>query len=196
MMEPGEMGKKAQEWLTEEGYTVQLSRKAEYSSHFTVFRPERREFAVTLAQAADSDKLTLTAGVSIGGEESARMKNASAEARNDFLKGLTSLLYSKSSVFSIDEDGGMVSGVTLSSAIYADGLTKDRLMSEMRAIFSNQMLVILQLNSFFGGLPAPSAPASRPVAAARSSAGTFCSNCGKQNEAGQKFCTKCGQKLP
>jgi membrane protease subunit (stomatin/prohibitin family) len=120
------------------------------------------------------------------------------------------MLYSRSSVFSIDEDGGMVSGVTVSNAIYADGLSKDRLMSEIRNIFSTQMLVLLQLNSFFSGLPAQTVPAAAPVmqppasagppsapkaAAAVGSPNIFCTNCGGPRTPGQKFCTFCGQAL-
>ncbi len=191
-MDAHDIGKKAQEWLADEGYTIEVSRKPGYSSFFTAFRPEKPGYAVTLGQRADSDSLTLSAGVTLGAPEASRVKGTTKQARAELLRDLTNLLYGRSSIFGIDEEDGTIKGVTVSSSIYSDGFTKDRLMSEMRTILSTQMLVIHQLGDFFGGLPASTA-APPPVSAAPAPTPKFCPSCGKPWTPGMKFCKFCGQ---
>jgi hypothetical protein len=160
----------------------------------------RPDFKILVSQANGDDKVVLTAGVMLAESQTKRLSLAPFGRRAELAIGLGALLHGRSTPFSIEEDQGVVTRITMSRAIYADGFTKDRLMTSVNELFASAALVLINLGDFFASLESVqkddrTVVAQAPTTPPNPQLRTTCPRCGGVVSPQQKFCIKCGATL-
>ncbi len=209
---PGNLSGQVREWLTAEGLAVELLRNPEFAFTFRVCQPPNVDEKLVVSQAEGEDKVVIAAGIQLEENDQARLSNLPSEDQNALMRDLGWLLHSRGVSFQVDDRDGVLNRIALFSAVYADALTKDRLMTAVADMYRTQALVLLQLSEYVdrtlsrrsparsqkpvaGVQAAPRRALRQATAAAPTASALVCASCGRPVTSGDAFCGSCGQPV-
>lgn len=205
-MSQTEMGKKAREWLTKEGYAVETKSQPGFSVFYAVTRPNEAPPKLTVTQVAGEDKLVITTGVRLEDGEGSSLSTLSPAARRSLIRDLSWILHGRGLAYEMDERDGALNALTYSTMIFEDGLSKDRLMQALHELLGNHALVTMRIGEALAtaGASSPAVVVASPVSAPRKHGNSVpanafyqgCPKCGSAIRPGTRFCGACGNALP
>ena len=137
-------------WLGQEKFTIESLKDPGFISLFRAYQPTSPKNKISVSQAAGEDKIVIASGIFLDDEDQSLMTKFPAEKRTQIIKELSKVLYSNASTFRMEEDQGVLKGITMTRFIFADGLSKDRFMNAISDLYGTQALVLLHLSDYAG----------------------------------------------
>ncbi len=209
---PENLGEQVQEWLTAEGLTLEPLPGPRVAFLFQISQPMNADQKLLVSQAEREDKVVVASGIQLEEKDQARLSDLPSEDQTALKRDLGWLLHSRGVSFQIDDSDGVLNRIALFSAVYADALTKDRLMTTVADMYRTQALVLLQLSEYVdrvssgrspsrsrkpvGGVQAtPQRTLRQATAAAPMASALVCASCGRPVTSGDAFCGSCGQPV-
>ncbi len=142
------MGEKALIWLGQEGFTMEPLKEPGFTSLFRAYKPSSPRNKISLSQADGGDKIVIAAGVFLADDDQAQMAKLPPNKRAQIIKELSKILYNNACVFRMEENQGVLEGITMTRLIFAEGFSKDRLMNAVFGLYGMQALVLLHLSDY------------------------------------------------
>ncbi len=129
-------------WLSTEGFKI-----AAVEIEGFEFALRAGEF--TISRPSGLDKLLISLSVDLDEADVERYSGLSSASQTQLTAALAWMLHERSIGFQVSKRGESLRRVAMMQAVYDDGLTKDRLMSEMARLRSTAALVALRIAAAF-----------------------------------------------
>lgn len=177
-------------WLTQERYTVKQEVRAGFKYVYSASAQGSTGYPLSVSQEDGSDRITISVGFALSDSDQTAVSQSSAGAFR-VMKEISLALHSTPVLFNIEQKDAALTKVAVYQVLYADGLSKDRVMTALFQVEKASALVLLLLSDY---LPKTSPPGeSQPVSQA--GAGATCTNCGAKLKPNATFCSSCGQRV-
>jgi len=166
------LGEKVSNWLSQQGLSIETLNSPGYLSLFSAQIASSPEESISVSQAINEDRVIIGRSLQLDEKDQKLLSALPAQTRAALKKDLVVLLNGRTPLFRLDEKEGVLDRLSLTQPIYADGLTKDRVMAAISELFKTQALVFLRLGDYLmqaAELVQPSAPQQRasPAQASR-----------------------------
>lgn len=197
------LGKRAQDWLTEEGFTIEPLKESGFTSLFSFYHSSDSQ-KFTISQRVDEDKITIAGGVKLYDKDREALQKLDAQTHAKLTRELAWILHNKSIPFHIDEKEDAIQSVSIFNIVYADGMTKDRFMTAVYNLQGSQALMVMHLANYFGTTESTDSRTGTTdhqavkgvVGTPAMPSSTKCPKCGAALKiSGQQFCMECGKKI-
>jgi hypothetical protein len=159
------LGERVSKWLVQEGFSVEPVNSPDYLSLYRAIPKSNPEDTLSVSQAASEDRVVIARGFKISDGDRALLAKLPPQMRAAMRNELAVLLNGASPLFRMEESDGILEQLSLSRPIYADGLTKDRLMTAITELYKTQALIMLRIGEYFRTAVerAPSSSRSTPT---------------------------------
>jgi hypothetical protein len=151
-------------WCKDEGMFKEEIKEAGTEFHYRISLPELPDkipLLLSVVQPERKDKVIITVAVGLGPEYTGALAKMEKQEREKFMMELCYMMQLGPAYFSIEESDGILKQVSVSDVIYTDGLSKDRFMRSVQAVYKGVSLAILQLRGILGNM-AQSQPKEEP----------------------------------
>lgn len=152
---------KVQKWLSDVGIFRQKVPDDNTNFHFIVHYPEDNVMDVIQPKGIE-DLILIGCATNVSPEHSSEMKHLPDSKKEEFIWDLRYMLNSKEVDFQLAHPNNVLESFLITSEIYGDGLTKDRLMYAIKTVFRAKIQCVWKIQQEFGtgdedgGLPSDS----------------------------------------
>lgn len=140
---------KVQKWLSDIGIFRQKVPDDNTNFHFIINYPEENVMDVIQPKGAP-DLIVIGCATNVSPEHSSEMKLLSDSKKEDFIWDLRYMLNSKDVDFQLSHPNNILESFLITSEIYGDGLSKDRLISVIKTIFRAKIQCVWKIQQQFG----------------------------------------------
>lgn len=140
---------KVQKWLSDAGIFRQKVPDDNTNFHFIINYPEDNVMDVIQPKGIQ-DILVIGCATNVSPEHTTEIRLLSDSKREDFIWDLRFLLNSKEIDFQLDHPNNVLESFLITTEIYEDGLTKDRLMSDIKMVFRAKIQCVWKIQQKFG----------------------------------------------
>lgn len=142
------LGERVSVWLTRQGFTVETKASPGYLSLYRAFVASNPEESISVSQAVNEDRVVIGRSFQLDERDHSLLSALPAQARAVLKKDLVALLNGRAPLFRLDDKDGVIDRLSLTQSIYADGLTKDRVMNVISELYKTQALVFICLGDY------------------------------------------------
>jgi len=143
------MEDKVQKWLSDMGIFRQKVPDDNTNFHFIINYPEENVMDV-MQPKGTPDLLVIGCATNVSPEHANEMKLLSDSKREEFIWDLRYMLNSKDVDFQLSHPSNVLESFLITSEIYSDGLSKDRLISVIKTIFRAKIQCVWKIQQKFG----------------------------------------------
>lgn len=140
---------KVQKWLSDMGIFRNKMPDDNTNFHFIINYPEENVMDV-IQPKGNPDLVVIGCATNVSPEHSSEMKTLSDSKKEDFVWDLRYMLNSKDVDFQLSHPGNVLESFLITSEIYEDGLTKDRLISTIKKVFRAKIQCVWKIQQEFG----------------------------------------------
>lgn len=143
------MEDKVQKWLSDMGIFRQKVADDNTNFHFIINYPEENVMDV-MQPKGTPDLLIIGCATNVSPEHANEMKLLSDSKKEEFIWDLRYMLNSKDVDFQLSHPSNVLESFLITSEIYSDGLSKDRLISVIKTIFRAKIQCVWKIQQKFG----------------------------------------------
>jgi hypothetical protein len=144
-----EIQDKIQKWLADEGYFRQKVPDENSNFHFIINYPEGHVIDVIQPKGKD-DMVVIGCATNVSPEHLSQIKKMTSDEKEEFIWEFRFALNGLMVDFQIQHPENVLQSYVVSSEIYEDGLTKDRLISSVKSIFRAKLQGLWKIQQKFG----------------------------------------------
>jgi hypothetical protein len=145
--------KQVRKWFEEEGMFEEDTEDPKSVFNYVVNYPVNIRHKMNVVQPRDGkDKVMVLSGTRFEPEAVERMRGMPAPELDDLLWDLRLSLCARPTEFELSRtrENGAPEAVLISTIIYADGLTKDRLMRAVRDVYKSKLIALWKIQQRTG----------------------------------------------
>lgn len=143
------MEDKVQKWLSDMGIFRQKVPDDNTNFHFIINYPEENVMDV-MQPKGTPDLIVIGCATNVSPEHANEMKLLSDSKKEEFIWDLRYMLNSKDVDFQLSHPSNVLESFLITSEIYSDGLSKDRLISVIKTIFRAKIQCVWKIQQKFG----------------------------------------------
>lgn len=138
-----------QKWLSDVGMFRQKVPDDGTNFHFIINYPEDNVMDVIQPKEAP-DVLVIGCATNVAPEHTDEMKLISDSKKEDFIWDLRFMLNSRDVDFQLDHPNNVLESFLITTEIYEDGLSKDRLILAIKTVFRGKIQCVWKIQQKFG----------------------------------------------
>jgi hypothetical protein len=140
---------KVQKWLADEGYFRQKVPDENSNFHFIINYPEGHVIDIIQPKGKE-DMIVIGCATNVSPEHLSKIKKMNIEEREEFIWEFRYSLNSLLVDFQLQHPENVLNSYVVSSEIYEDGLSKDRLISTVKNVFRAKLQGLWKIQEKFG----------------------------------------------
>lgn len=140
---------RVQKWLSDVGIFRKKVPDDNTNFHFIINYPEENVMDV-IQPKGNPDLVVIGCATNVSPEHSTRMRELSSAKKEEFIWDLRYMLNSQGVDFQLQHPNNILESFLITSEIYEDGLTKDRLISTIKQIFRAKIQCVWKIQQEFG----------------------------------------------
>lgn len=140
---------KIQKWLADEGYFRQKVPDENANFHFIINYPEGHVIDVIQPKGKE-DMVVIGCATNVSPEHLSQIKKMSLDDREKFIWEFRFAINNLMVDFQIQHPENVLQSYVVSTEIYEDGLTKDRLISSVKSVFRAKLQGLWKIQQKFG----------------------------------------------
>jgi hypothetical protein len=136
-------------WCEEEGIFGEVVEEPQTVFNYTINYPVELKHKINVIQPTSrNDKVIILSGTKFDPKTMEKMRGMSHEELEDLLWDIRIALCSRPTEFELvkQRDNGIPSALIITTQIYSDGLTKDRLMAAIRDVYKSKLLAVWKIH--------------------------------------------------
>ncbi len=141
--------KKIKKWLEEEGFLRMEVPDENASFHYVINYPEDHVIDI-IQPAGKNDMILIACATSVSPEHQSGIRALSMEKRTEFIWKVRFTLNRFGVDFQLDHPENVLNSYLVTSEIFSDGLSKDRLISSIKNVFRAKLHVMWMIQERFG----------------------------------------------
>lgn len=140
---------KVQKWLSDMGIFRKKVPDDNTNFHFIINYPEENVMDV-IQPKGNPDLVVIGCATNVSPEHLSEIRMLSDSKKEEFIWDLRYMLNSKDVDFQLSHPNNVLENFVITSEIYEDGLTKDRLISTIKTIFRAKIQCVWKIQQKFG----------------------------------------------
>lgn len=140
---------KVQKWLSDEGIFRQKVSDDNSNFHFVINYPEGHVMDV-FEPKGKNDLIVVGCATNVSPEHLSEIKKLSKEKKENFIWDLRFLMNAQPVDFQFQHPENILQSFIISTEIFEDGLTKDRLISSIKMVFRAKLQCVWKIQREFG----------------------------------------------
>lgn len=147
---------KIQKWLADEGFFRQKVPDENANFHFIINYPEGHVIDVIQPKGKD-DMVVIGCATNVSPEHLSQINKMNMDDREEFIWEFRFAINNLMVDFQIQHPDNVLQSYVVSTEIYEDGLTKDRLISSVKSVFRAKLQGLWKIQQKFGEVDKESA---------------------------------------
>ncbi|MDP6460063.1 MAG: DUF2299 family protein [Candidatus Hydrothermarchaeota archaeon] len=142
--------KMVKKWCEEEGIFDEENEDPLSEFNFTMAYPIEIQHKMNVIQPADTDRVVIMAGTRFESKDVEKMRSLPLKKFEDLMWELRFILGSRPTDFNLRRPEDVLESFVITTAIYLDGLTKDRFMTAIGDVYKSKLLASWKLQERLG----------------------------------------------
>ena len=142
--------KMVKKWCEEEGIFDEENEDPLSEFNFTMAYPIEIQHKMNVIQPADTDRVVIMAGTRFESKDVEKMRSLPLKKFEDLMWELRFILGSRPTDFNLRRPEDVLESFVITTAIYLDGLTKDRFMTAIGDVYKSKLLASWKLQKRLG----------------------------------------------
>lgn len=143
------IGDQVQKWLSDVGVFRQKVPDENTNFHFIIAYPEENVMDV-IQPKGNPDLVVIGCATNVSPQHLSEFRKLSRKKREDFIWNFRYMINSQGVDFQLQHPDNVLENFLVTSEIYEDGLTKDRLMSTLKKVFRAKIQCVWKIQQRFG----------------------------------------------